>query len=146
MKQFFTIFKFELKNYMKNKSFIGVTLFLIVAIVAVMFFPRISSLIKNDGEGESSADKSGIMLVSAEDEELALAVKDTFEACFPEYEVRVTEHNEEAVKELVNNGEAECAFYMKDITSYVYYVETLSIYDTNSEMAAEALRSVRQLW
>ena len=48
MKQFRTILGFELANYYKNKLFVGITIFLIVAIVAVMFFPRISEAIGND--------------------------------------------------------------------------------------------------
>lgn len=39
MKQFGKILKFELKYYFKNKIFVGVTIFLVLAIAAVMFFP-----------------------------------------------------------------------------------------------------------
>ena len=42
MKQFSTILKFELKSYFKNKIFVGVTVFLMLLIAGVMFFPRIS--------------------------------------------------------------------------------------------------------
>lgn len=38
MKQFGKILKFELKNYAKNKAFVGVTIFLMVVIAIVMFF------------------------------------------------------------------------------------------------------------
>lgn len=41
MKQFGKILKFELKNYMKNKVFVGVTVLLLVIIAVVMFMPRI---------------------------------------------------------------------------------------------------------
>ncbi len=143
MKQFFTILKFELKNYLKNKSFVGITLFLVIAIVVVMFFPRITSLIKKDNDSDDKSEEIyDIMLVSAEDEALAEAVRATFEGYFPEYDVRITEHDEESIKSLVSEGEAECAFYMKDISSYVYYVETLSLYDSNTQIAGEALQNV----
>ena len=36
MKHFFTIFKFELKGYLRNKAFVGITIFLVVAIAVVM--------------------------------------------------------------------------------------------------------------
>ena len=42
MKQFKTILKFELLNYIKNKVFVGITIFLVAAIAVVMFFPLIS--------------------------------------------------------------------------------------------------------
>ena len=140
MKQFFTIFKFELKNYLKNKTFVGITLFLVAAITVVMFIPRIGALIKNDGEKESGGTE--IMLVSAEDEALAEAVRVTFEAYFPDYEVKITEHDEENIRSLVTEGEAQCAFYMKDASTYVYYVDTLSMYDANTQVASEALQNV----
>ena len=143
MKQFVTILKFELKNYLKNKTFIGITAFLVVAITVVMFFPRVSALIKSDEQGgDSSTDTSEIMLVSAEDQALAEAVRATFEISFPEYDVRIAEHNEENVKNAVAKGEAECAFFMKDMTTFVYYVETLSMYDTNAQVAGEVLQNV----
>lgn len=44
MKQFGKILKFELKYYLKNKVFVGVTIFLVLLIAAVMFFPRISAM------------------------------------------------------------------------------------------------------
>ena len=143
MKQFVTILKFELKNYLKNKTFIGITAFLVVAITVVMFFPRVSALIKSDEQGGGdSTDTSEIMLVSAEDQTLAEAVRATFEISFPEYDVRIAEHNEENVKNAVAKGEAECAFFMKDMTTFVYYVETLSMYDTNAQVAGEVLQNV----
>ena len=37
MKQFGKILKFELKGYMRNKVFVGFTIFLVVAIAIVMF-------------------------------------------------------------------------------------------------------------
>lgn len=143
MKQFVTILKFEFKNYLKNKTFIGITAFLVVAITVVMFFPRVSALIKSDEQGGGdSTDTSEIMLVSAEDQALAEAVRATFEISFPEYDVRIAEHNEENVKNAVAKGEAECAFFMKDMTTFVYYVETLSMYDANAQVAGEVLQNV----
>ena len=41
MKQFGKILKFELKNYAKNKAFVGVTIFLMVVIAIVMFFLKL---------------------------------------------------------------------------------------------------------
>ena len=42
MKQFKTILKFELLNYIRNKVFVGITIFLVAAIAVVMFFPQIA--------------------------------------------------------------------------------------------------------
>ena len=48
MKQFGKILKFELKYYLKNKVFVGVTVFLVLLIAAVMFFPRITAMFEED--------------------------------------------------------------------------------------------------
>ena len=50
MKQFGKILKFELKGYMKNKAFVGVTVFLVVAIAVAMFLPNIISAFNSDDE------------------------------------------------------------------------------------------------
>ena len=39
MKQFWKILKFEMKYYFRNKVFVGVTVFLMLLIAGVMFFP-----------------------------------------------------------------------------------------------------------
>ena len=46
MKQFWTIFKFELAGYFKNKIFIGVTVSMVAALVILIFIPNIVSLVK----------------------------------------------------------------------------------------------------
>ena len=51
MKQFGKILKFELKGYMRNKIFVGITIFLVVAIAVVMFIPNIYSAFKSEDEG-----------------------------------------------------------------------------------------------
>ena len=50
MKLFGKILKFELKSYLNNKTFVGVTLFLVALIAVVMFFPRIAAAIKTEEE------------------------------------------------------------------------------------------------
>ena len=62
MKQFGTILKFELKNCAKSKAFVGVTIFLMVVIAIVMFFPRITALFESDNTSDTTSDLS-VMLV-----------------------------------------------------------------------------------
>lgn len=58
MKQFATIFKFELRAYLKNKIFIGTTIFLVLAIAAAMFIPNIFALAHTSGSSGSAAEHS----------------------------------------------------------------------------------------
>ena len=62
MKQFGVIFRFELMNYLKNKVFVGVTIFLVALIAVVTFFPGMIAMFKEDGE--MTSDEHSIMLVS----------------------------------------------------------------------------------
>ena len=48
MKQFSTILKFELRGYLKNKIFVGITVFLALLIAVIMFFPRITEAVSSD--------------------------------------------------------------------------------------------------
>ena len=90
MKQFGKILKFELKNYAKNKAFVGVTIFLMVVIAIVMFFPRITALFQSDDSSNTTADIS-VMLVKADDPTQADMVKETFAASFTDYDVQITD-------------------------------------------------------
>lgn len=144
MKQFGTIFKFELKHYMKNKTFVGVTVFLVLAIVAVMFFPRISAAFAKDEPDAAPTDRP-VMLVKSDRTENESLVRETFAASFGAYEVRSTDGSDETVREAILSGEAACAFVMTGPTSYTYYVNNLSIYDSNTAIADEALVTVYRM-
>ncbi len=147
MKQFGKILKFELKGYLRNKIFVGITIFLVVAIAIAMFIPNILDLVKsNQAElGDSSegvpSDRP-VMLVHAADNALAELVKRYFTEAFAGYEVRVAEGTVEDVKTQITEGVAECAFSMNSANSYTYYVNNLSMYDMNAETANAVLQEV----
>lgn len=140
MKQFITILKFELKNYLKNKVFVGVTVFLVAVIAFVMFLPSITTVFDSN-EQEQSNDRS-IMLISTKPEENADYVKEAFSAAFEEYDVRIADGSIEEIKQQVSSGNAQCAFILDSLTTYTYYVENLSMYDENTSRADEVLRNV----
>ena len=151
MKQFGKILKFELKYYLKNKVFVGVTVFLVLLIAAVMFFPRITAMFEEDntvdvgdvgdveiGEEQNQEDLP-VMLIKAEEAELAEMVRETFAAAFSGYNVQITESSIDDVKLTITTGGAECAFVLSSPTEYTYYVNNLSMYDSNTAMADEML-------
>ena len=143
MKQFKTILAFELKNYFKNKVFVGVTVALVLIIAAIMFFPRISSLITSEDESEEVS-YNGIMLIVSDDKEHQELIKESFSNAFLNYEIQIAENTEE-VKEKISSNEAVCAFVFDDLTSYTYYVENLSMMDTNTMIADEVLKNIYQM-
>lgn len=144
MKQFGKILKFELNSYIKNKAFIGITIFLVLAIAVVMFFPRISDTFKKDETPDVSNELS-VMLIKTEDTAQAEIIKEAFVGAFRDYNVQITNESIDTVKEKITNGEAECAFVMKSATEYTYYVENLNMYDSNSAIADEILQQMYQM-
>lgn len=143
MKQFGTILNFELKNYFKNKVFVGITVFLVVLIAGVMFFPRISAAI--DCETPADPEERAVMLIAADAAENTEYIQQAFSAAFGEYDVRPAENGAEEVKQQIADGEAECAFVLKGLTAYTYYVNDLSMYDENTYVADEILQGVYRM-
>lgn len=141
MKQFGTIFKFELKNYFKSKVFAGVTIFLVVLIAVLMFFPRITAAFGSGGGSEAVSDRP-VMYVTADTEEHAQAVRQAFAAAFSDYDVQTTVEGLDWVQEQITSGQAECAFALDSLTSYTYYVNNLSMYDSNTMIADEVLQDL----
>ena len=144
MKQFGKIFKFELKNYAKNKAFVGVTIFLMVVIAIVMFFPRITTLFESDDTSDTTAELS-VMLVKADDAAQSDMIKETFAASFTDYDVQITDDEISAIKDKITSGDVECAFVMNGATSFTYYVDNLSMYDMNPDIATGVLQQIYQM-
>ena len=144
MKQFGKILKFELKNYAKNKAFVGITIFLMVVIAVVMFFPRISAMFKSNDTSDTTTDLS-VMLVKADDATQADMVKETFAAAFTDYDVQITNDEISVIKDKITSGDVECAFVMNEATSFTYYVDNLSMYDTNPDIATGVLQQIYQM-
>ena len=142
MKQFGKILKFELKGYLRNKVFVGITIFLIVAIAIVMFIPNIVAAIESDDEGDVTPTDLPTMLVYSEDENLSAIVKEYFVNAFVDYNVKLAEGSIDELKNDIISGNAECAFVMNSSSSYTYYVNNLSMYDMNTEVANTVLQEV----
>ena len=144
MKQFGKILKFELKGYLRNKLFVGLTIFLVLAITVVMFLPNIISAFQSEGEGDDS-ETMPVMLISSEDPALSGLIAEYFSEAFVDYKVVVSEESEEQIRKKITSEEAECAFVMNGASSYTYYVNNLSMYDANTEIANSVLQTVYRM-
>ncbi len=144
MKQFLIILEFELQHYFKNKIFAGITIFLVLAIGVVMFFPRISGLFKNGSES-TEPEQRKVMLVAAETPEEGEVLEQVFGAAFEDYNVQATTEGVEIIKEQILSDEAECAFVITGDMSYTYYVNNLSMYDNNTSVADELFQNIYRM-
>ena len=142
MKQFGKILKFELNGYFKNKAFLGITIFVLVAVVIAMFIPNITALFESeDADGDGIADMP-VMLIYSENASLASISQQYFASAFVGYNVKLAEGTLDDVKSAVSSGDVECAFVMNSASSYTYFVNNLSMYDVNAEMANSVLQEV----
>ena len=148
MKQFGKILKFELMGYAKNKIFVGITVFLMVAIAIVTFVPNIISALGSDTDEDtvpSEPTSAPVMIISSSDPALSVTVQTYFVPVFTGYAVVISDEEPEAIKKSIISGEAECAFIMDSISSYTYYVNNLSMYDSNTVIADEVLRELYRI-
>ena len=123
----------------------GVTVFFVLAIAAVMFFPRFAGFFKAEEGADAVQEKSAVMLLKAELPEQQTMLQEMFAAAFPDYDVQASEMSVDEIKDKITSGESECAFVMTDDTTYTFYVDNLSLYDTNTAIANEVLQKVYQL-
>lgn len=142
MKQFGKILKFELSGYLKNKIFVGITLFLVIAISVCMFIPNIASSLKSDGNAEADSDSLPVMLIYSESKELSALVKEYFDEAFTDYNIKTADGTLDGFKKQITDGNAECGFAMDSASSYTYYVDNLSMYDENTYIADTVLKEV----
>ena len=141
MKQFGKILKFELKGYLKNKVFTGVTIFLVVAIAVAMFIPNIIAAFKT---GTTPSKDLPVMLVYAEDETLSKTVKEYFTQAFTGYNVKVADGTLDDIKSQITSGSVECAFVLNSPSSYTYYVNNLNMRDSNQAVANTVVQAMIQ--
>ena len=143
MKQFGKILAFELKNYLKNKVFIGITLAMVVLMAVVMNIPRIVEAFET--EDTSVPENRPVMLVQTNHADQTDTIVQAFALSFVDYEVRSTDATTDDIQAKINAGEAECAFVIKDLTAYTYYVSNLTMYDMNTEIANEVLQELYRM-
>lgn len=143
MNQFKTILAFELKNYVKNKVFVGITLVLVLIIAIVMNIPRITAMFESE-EAAAPEDRP-VMLVQGQTSGQTAQLLQPFSLSFGDYQVQGTEESLDTIREKIVSGEVECAFVLDSLTSYTYYVGNLTMYDANTAIADEVLRELYRM-
>ena len=138
MKQFLTVFKFEIKSYLKNKAYIGLTVALVIIIAGVIFFPQIKGLFSGDESTEN--DKSTVVFSGVSQEEQNY-MSSVLGEMFPDNEIAFEDADESELKEMVLNEECDFAVLIESETSYKYIVNNMGLYDVNSQMLDEMMQS-----
>ena len=85
------------------------------------------------------------MLVKMDDAAQADMVRKTFASAFTDYNVQITDDQISVIKDKITSGDAECAFVITGSTAFTYYVNNLSMYDMNTEIATGVLQQIYQM-
>ncbi len=135
MKQLFTVFKFELYNYYKNKMFIGITLALVIIIAGLLSFPRIMDAFdKKDSETGAPTANEEKSIIALQDNSGADAnmTLEFFASSMPNYEFKLVDQDIESIKSSINNGEYSRAIIVDTQLKYKYIVDNISMTDYTS--------------
>jgi len=150
MKNFSTILTFELKNYLKNKTFLVTTILISVIAIVGMFVPRFFDLFGDKKENtaiteeanQSEEDKFDKTVVLYDPQ--GLINLDIMKEAFPSTEIRTVD-SEEKVKEMVTSSEAKSGFAVTSGESFSYYVYNKGLVDSNQETFTQVMQSTARM-
>ena len=149
MKQFWAIYKFEFKNYVKNKGFLIVTILLVAAAAVVLSLPRLGEMIgSSDSQAEQQAagteEKSEILLSAASLEEAEKAAA-YFNQAFTDTRFTPVDEDEASLKKEIEAGAYSDAVMLTGDLSYTRITANVSMYDTlDSRLESAILNYYRQ--
>ncbi len=140
MKQFFTIFKFELSGYLKNKIFTGLTVILILVMAAVLFFPRFSQSKTPDADSIGTSYASKMLLQESTETDASLLAQ-CIKQQLGDIEITVADKSEEQMKKEIMDEKYDIAVIMTSPLSYRYIVKTAGITDMTGYAVDDAIIS-----
>ncbi len=152
MRRFWTVYEFELKSYMKNKSFVITTVLLAVVLFAAMFLPRVFDMsdmlgiesTKEESSTEEEKEEDGdITKLGLVDESGIFSDKTMLEQAFEDTEFVVMKDTKE-LQNAVEKEDVAAGFDVKDDLHYEYYVLNRDMFDENQMIFEGILSAVHQ--
>lgn len=139
MKQFLTVFKFELLGQLKNKIAIVITAVIVIGLALILSYPRFNI---EPLEDKHLKEVALVNSSSMSDEVLKPAFENAFskEAGY-NFTFLVPE---DELKTLVLNDEYDAIIEIIGPTSINYVVKTVGLYDYETSIASETLKSLYQ--
>jgi len=144
MKQFMTILRFEFKAYLKNKLFIGSTVFLMLAIGVFLFIPRFNQGNGGNQGNNDNKEKPQIAVVNNVTENKE-HTKDIFSQILVESDVLFVDKTEDELKELVNDNGYKGAIIINSPTDYTYMTDSTFAINKIKTLIDKAMRYQYQL-
>ena len=145
MKNFKTIFKFELDNYFKSKSYMLLTIIIALIAATLMFIPRIVDSVKSEDDSKDSGVESEVIEEDLRNMAIynpeGLGDMEMLAGYFSD--AKFTEcTSAEEVKKLVEEEKAEGGFVIKSSTEFDFYVFNKSMDNDDMEVFTEYMRMV----
>lgn len=129
VKQFFVVLKFEIGNYLKNKSFLITTFALAIILSGIVIVPTFFMGNNNKKADPEEDNKTKLALLDTHE---SLGELDDFEHSMPNYDW-VNCSDEQELHDAVRKGKAKAGFIILDDNQYQYVVENRSVTDTIQE-------------
>ncbi len=157
MNQFRIIYLFELKNYLRNKVFLIMTIIVIAVLAVLLTLPRIFTGEIDEATEQIEAFQSGEVstediLSMAADGKVYLVknglslsdddVTEAFRESFGGSILIFTDEDESSIRSKIQKEEAEGAFLIRDDFTFTYLVGTMHMYDMNASLASDALQKL----
>ncbi len=146
MKSFWIVLKYELKEYFASKGFVAFTLLLALGGIILLSLPRFIDMSEFTGVGGKEETEESKTEEEKDEwdklyllDEAGVTDLEVLRQFFPETEWIVAE-NIDALKQAVEEKEAEAGFVVKSADAYDYYVYNKGMYDKNSVMFDEAMK------
>lgn len=140
MKQFFTVLKFELGNYFKNKSYLITTILFSVLLIVGLSVPSFINIPALSGKDkvESNEEKTVFVIY---DKDNIIADNEYLKKAFEDVEWEKVKSRKE-VEDLINEDKADAGFIVNSLTDYSYLVENSSFSDENQPIFESVLSRV----
>ncbi len=156
MKQFYSVLRFELAGYLKNKVYMGMTLALVVIMAIVLSFPTIKGLFTgtentpNMAQGPAvsapvqGASGTSLAVVNANGA-LSEDALNLFISSLPGMSIFVVDADETVLREQVSSGAYEGAAVIQSAQKVTYIARNLGMYDNTSGFLTSALQAAYRL-
>lgn len=140
MKQFFTVLKFELGNYFKNKSYLITTILFSLLLIVGLSVPSFINIPALSGKDkiESNEEKTVFAIY---DKDNIIADNEYLKKAFEDVEWENVNSRKE-VEDLINEDKADAGFIVNSLTDYSYLVENSSFSDENQPIFESVLSRV----
>lgn len=144
MKQFFTVLKFELGNYFKNKSYLITTILfslLLIVGLSVPSFINIPALSGKDKVESNEKEDEEKTVFAIYDKDNIIADNEYLKKAFEDVEWENVNSRKE-VEDLINEDKADAGFVVNSLTDYSYLVQNSSFSDENQPIFESVLSRV----